>query len=86
MYAYDGGNYIYFTPSQTGFVYRGNILTGQMEGFGYIPIAQNTSATQSTIDTMVGNRMEVYHTDDGATFIWIWRLLATENYRCWVFY
>lgn len=78
MYAYDGGDRIYFTKEITQRVYYIDIRTGTIHGAGQYPYLAGTS--------ILGNRMEIFTTADGLKFLWLNRHANQECFRTLLFY
>jgi hypothetical protein len=73
MYAYDGGDYIYFTKDVTQRVFRLNVNTWEVEPAGlwpYIPGA-----------VILGNRFEIFETANKLKYLWLNR---HSNQECYV--
>jgi len=79
MYAYDGGDRIYFTKDVTNRVYYIDLLTYWVYGAGMFPYTIGTS-------TVLGNRMEIFATTDGLKYLWLNRQGFTECFRQLLFY
>jgi hypothetical protein len=78
MYAYDGGDRIYYTKDVTQRLYYLNITNNIVYGAGIYPYAAGTG--------IIGNRMEVFTTIDGLQYLWLNRHSAAECYRQLLFY
>lgn len=78
MYAYDGGDRIYFTNGATGRMYYLDIVTHKIHSFGQIPYGMSTA--------IIGNRMEVMQTVDGVKFVYLLRHTGTEMWRELIYY
>ena len=70
MYAYDGGDYVYFTKDVTQRVYRLNVNTWEVEPAGIYPYLAGTA--------IIGNRFEIYETAQGLKYLWLNRHSAQE--------
>lgn len=77
-YAYDGVDCIYFHKDATQRIYCLNVVTNRIEGGAQYPYAAPTA--------VIGNRMEIFSTEDGLKYLWINRSSFTECYRCLVFW
>ncbi len=78
MYAYDGGDRIYFTPQITQRVYYLDISTMQIHGGSQYPYVVGA--------LIVGNRMEIFETVDGLKYLWLNRPNFQECFRQLLFY
>jgi hypothetical protein len=78
MYAYDGGDRIYFTPQVTQRVYYFDIDKQQIHGGSQYPYLVGTA--------IVGNRMEIFTTADGLKYLWLNRHSFQECFRQLLFY
>lgn len=78
MYAYDGGDRIYFTPQVTQRIYYLDIATQKIEGGSQYPYVTGTAIT--------GNRMEIFTTIDGLKYLWLNRHSFQECFRQLIFY
>lgn len=78
MYAYDGGDRLYFTKEATLRMYYLDVVTNWVHGAGYYPYAAGTA--------IIGNRMEVYQTIDGLNYLWINRHSGAECFKELLFY
>jgi hypothetical protein len=78
MYAYDLENRIYFTKDATQRVYYLDVLLNEIHGAGIYPYAAGTA--------IIGNRMEVFKTEDGFKYLWLNRHSAQECFRQLLFY
>lgn len=78
MYAYDGGDRIYFTPQVTQRVYYLDIITQQIHGGSQYPYAVGTA--------IIGNRMEIFETVDGLKYLWLNRHSFQECFRQLLYY
>jgi hypothetical protein len=72
MYAYDGGDYIYFTKEVTQRVYRLNVNTWEVEPAGLYPYIPGTA--------ILGNRFEIFETSQGLRYLWLNRHSGQECY------
>ena len=73
MYAYDGGDRLYFTKDATGRLYYYDIVKNSIEAFGTVPYGMSTA--------VLGNRMEIIQTADGLKYIYVMRHSSTEMWR-----
>ena len=78
MYAYDGGDRLYFTKDLTMRVYYIDLITNWVHGAGLYPYAAGS--------TTVGNRMEIFTTVDGLRYLWLNRHLNLECFKQLLFY
>ena len=78
MYAYDGQNRIYFTKEATQRMYYLDLNTNTIHGAGMYPYAAPTA--------LLGNRMEIFSTNDGLKYLFINRETNLENFRQLLFY
>jgi cob(I)alamin adenosyltransferase len=78
MYAYDGGDRLYFTKDVTMRVYYLDLITNWVHGAGYYPYSAGTA--------IIGNRMEILQTADGLNYLWINRHSGAECFRQLLFY
>ncbi len=78
MYAYDGENRIYFTVQVTMRVYYLDIDTNTIHPSGMYPYVAGTA--------IVGNRMEIFETEDGLKYLWLNRHSNVECFRQLLFY
>jgi hypothetical protein len=78
MYAYDGGDRLYFTKDVTLRVYYLDLATNWVHGAGYYPYAAGTAT--------IGNRMEIYETIDHLKYLWVNRHSAAECFKQLLFY
>lgn len=78
MFAYDGGDRIYFTKEYTQRIYYLDLNTLAVHPAGLFPYVAGT--------TCLGNRMEVFETEDRLKFLWINRHLYQECFRSLLFY
>lgn len=78
MYAYDGGNRIYFTKDVTQRLYYLDVTQYTTYGAGVYPYLAGVA--------IIGNRMEVFTTVDGLKYLWLNRHSNTECYRELLFY
>ena len=78
MYAYDGGDRIYFTKDITNRVYYLDIDKNIVHGAGMFPYTAGTAIT--------GNRMEIFSTADGLKYLWLNRHSNVECFRQLLFY
>lgn len=63
MFAYDGGDYVYFTKDITQRVYRINVNTWEAEPAGTYPYLPGTA--------IIGNRFEIFETAQGLKYLWL---------------
>lgn len=78
MYAYDGQDRLYFTKEATQRMYYMDLKTNHIHGAGMYPYAAPTA--------LLGNRMEIFQTNDGLNYLWINRETNLENFRQLLFY
>ena len=78
MYAYDGGDRIYFTKDITQRVYYLDIDKNIVHGAGMFPYTAGTVIT--------GNRMEIFSTSDGLKYLWLNRHANVECFRQLLWY
>ena len=78
MYAYDGGDRIYFTKDVTQRLYYLDVVQTTTFGAGQYPYLAGSA--------IIGNRMEVFQTVDGLKYLWLNRPANTECYRELLFY
>jgi hypothetical protein len=78
MYAYDGGDRLYFTKEATLRVYYLDLTTNTLHGAGMIPYLAGTA--------IIGNRMEIFTTEDGLKYLWINRHSLQDCYRALLFW
>jgi hypothetical protein len=78
MYAYDGGDRLYFTKDLTQRVYYLDLTTNWIQGAGLFPYIAGT--------TGIGNRMEVFITAEGLPYLWINRQMNQEHFRVLLWY
>lgn len=78
MYAYDRVDRIYFTKDATQRIYYLDLLTNRVHPAGAYPYVTGTAT--------IGNRMEIYVTEDGLKYLWLNRHSNTECYRQLLFY
>ena len=78
MYAYDGGDRIYFTKDVTQRLYYLDVTTYTVYGAGQYPYLAGSA--------IIGNKMEVFTTVDGLKYLWLNRPANTECYRQLLFY
>jgi len=78
MTAYDGGDRIFFHKDATQRVYSLDVVTGKINGASMYPYVAPTA--------IIGNRMEVYTTQDGLKYLWLNRASFQECYRTLLFW
>jgi hypothetical protein len=78
MTAYDGADRIYFHKDATQRVMSLDVVTGKINGATMYPYAAPTA--------IIGNRMEVFTTQDGLKYIWLNRASFAECFRCLAFW
>lgn len=78
MYAYDGHDRLYFTKDATQRVYYLDVVTNTVNGASQFPYAAPTA--------VIGNRMEIFETEDGLRYLWLNRSSFTECFRTLLFY
>jgi hypothetical protein len=80
MYAYDGGNRLYFTKEATLRMYYLDIDTLTIHGAGNVPYIAGTGTI------VIGNRMEIFETEDHLKFLWLTRHNSFEGFRILLFF
>lgn len=78
MFAYDGGDRIYFTVQVTQRVYYLDLDTMQIHPAGMYPYTAGGA--------IVGNRMEIFETVDGLRYLWLNRHSNVECFRQLLWY
>lgn len=78
MYAYDGGDRIYFTKEVTQRMYYLDIDKSTIHGAGIYPYTAGS--------TILGNRMEIFQTADGLKYLWLNRHGNVECFKQLLFY
>ena len=78
MYAYDGGNKLYFTVGATGRVYVIDIPTWMIRSASLTPYAQGVG--------LAGNRMEIVTTVDNLDYLYIMRHTGQEFWRSLIYW
>jgi len=78
MFAYDGGDRIYFTVQATQRVYYLDVETMQIHPAGMYPYVAGTA--------IVGNRMEIFETVDNLRYLWLNRHSNMECFRQLLWY
>lgn len=78
MYAYDGGDRYYFTKDITLRVYYLDLNTHEIHGAGIMPYLAGTA--------ILGNRMEIFETEDGLKYLWVNRHSNLDCFRQLLFY
>lgn len=78
MYAYDGGDRIYYTKDVTQRMYYLDIDKNIIHGAGVYPYTAGTAIT--------GNRMEIFSTADGLKYLWLNRHSNLECFRQLLWY
>ncbi len=78
MYAYDSRDRLYFTKDATQRVYYLDLVTNTVHGASHFPYAAPTA--------VIGNRMEIFETEDGLHYLWLNRSSFTECFRRLLFY
>jgi hypothetical protein len=78
MYAYDGGDRIYYTKEVTQRVYYLDLKTHWVHTAGLYPYVAGAA--------IIGNRMEIYQTLDGLKYLWLNRHSNVECFSQLVFY
>ncbi len=78
MFAYDGGDRIYFTVQVTQRVYYIDIDTMQIHPAGMYPYTAGAA--------IIGNRMEIFETVDGLKYLWLNRHSNLECFRQLLWY
>jgi hypothetical protein len=74
MTAYDGADRFYFTKDATMRFYYLDLITNRIFGAGIAPITAAGTAT-------IGNRMEIFETEDGLKYLWANRHSNADNFR-----
>jgi hypothetical protein len=78
MYAYDGGDRMYFTKEVTLRMYYLDIVTNTLHGAGMMPYLAGTA--------IIGNRMEIFTTEDGLKYLWVNRHSLQDCFRTLLFW
>jgi len=78
MYAYDGKDRLYFTKDVTLRFYYLDLNTNWIHGAGLMPYVAGTAG--------IGNKMEIFSTEDGLKYLWVNRQQAQEHFRQLLFY
>jgi len=78
MFAYDGGDRLYFTKDLTQRIYYLDVITNWIHGAGVFPYIAGA--------TGIGNKMEIFTTVDGLKYMWINRQQSQEHFRQLVFW
>lgn len=78
MCAYDGGDRVYFTKEATLRLYYLDLNTLKIQGAGQAPYIAGTA--------IVGNRMEIFETEERLKYLWMNRHSAQDVFRQWLFY
>lgn len=78
MYAYDGGDRLYFTVQVTQRVYYLDMESNIIHPAGMYPYVAGTA--------IVGNRMEIYETVDGLKYLWLNRHSFQECFKQLLWY
>lgn len=78
MYAYDGGDRIYFTKEVTQRMYYLDVDKSTIQGAGIYPYTAGTA--------ILGNRMEIFQTTDGLKYLWLNRHSNVECFKQLLFY
>ncbi|MBI3627334.1 MAG: hypothetical protein HY220_01105 [Candidatus Sungbacteria bacterium] len=78
MYAYDGGDRLYFTKDATQRVYYLDLSTNIINGAGLFPYVAPTA--------IIGNRMEIFTTIDGLKYLFLNRASFQECFKQLLFY
>ncbi len=78
MYAYDGGDRLYFTKEVTMRVYYLDMVQNTIHPAGTYPYVAGTAN--------VGNRMEIYTTADGLRILWLNRHQGSECFKTLLFF
>lgn len=73
MYAYDGGDRIYFTKDATGRIMYYDIVKNIIVPCSTVPYGMSTA--------IIGNRMEIIQTEDGLKYLYIMRHSSQEFWR-----
>jgi hypothetical protein len=77
MYAYDGGDNIYFQRDATGRLMRYNFVKKVIEPFATIPYGMSTA--------ILSNRMEIVKTADNLKYIYVMRHTSNEMWRTLIY-
>lgn len=77
MYAYDGKNRLYFTKEATQRIYYLNLTDFTISNYGIYPYLPGTA--------IIGNRMEVFTTEDGLKYLWLNRHSFLDCFRTLLF-
>ena len=78
MYAYDGGDRLYFTKEITQRLYYLDLDKSTIQGAGIYPYTAGTA--------ILGNRMEIFQTADGLKYLWLNRHSNVECFKQMLFY
>ena len=78
MYAYDGGDHLYWTVGATGRVLVVDLSTGMVQGSSLTPYAHGVG--------LAGNRMEIVQTADGLQYLYVHRHTGSEMWRTLAFW
>jgi len=78
MFAYDGGDRIYFTKDVTQRLYYLDVNTNWVHGAGIFPYVAGTAG--------IGNKMEIFVTVDGLKYLWVNRQQQQEHFRELLFF
>jgi hypothetical protein len=78
MYAYDGGDRLYFTKEVTQRLYYIDIDKSTVHGAGMYPYTAGLA--------ILGNRMEIFTTSDGLKYLWLNRHSNVECFKQLLFY
>ena len=78
MYAYDGGDRIYFTKEVTQHMFYLDVDKSVIHGAGMYPYTAGTA--------ILGSRMEIFTTSDGLKYLWLNRHSNVECFKQLIFY
>jgi len=78
MYAYDNVDRIYFNKDATQRLYYLDTVTNNIHGAGFMPFAAPTAT--------IGNKMEVFTSEEGSSYLWINRSSNTQCFRVPLFF
>lgn len=78
MYAYDGGDRIYFQRDATGRIMYYDFVKNRIDAFSTVPYGMGAA--------ILGNRMEIVQTEDGFKYMYVMRHTGTEMWRCLIYF
>ncbi|MCA2594050.1 MAG: hypothetical protein IM526_02665 [Microcystis sp. M38BS1] len=78
MYAYDGHDRLYFVKDNTQRLYYLDLITHEIHGAGFMIFAAPTA--------IIGNKMEIFATNDGSLYLWINRNSFAQCFRVPLYY